>query len=276
MVANAVEAADVAADEPRGRVGLGAAFLEEHAIAQLLGAPDLRLGRRQADVERADRRERRAARQFARLTTRATRARPRAGGIVPMSAPSKSPSNPLDSPSDQIFFVARIYDSGVARRRSAPRADPRSSRRAAQFDRLGEERVEPRRRRGAAVLVEALAVSATIAARRAVRPPRRMRRAASRPSTPGILMSISTTSKRGVAPRAAARETRRLFAVVRPLDLEAEAAQRLLRDEGVDVVVFGEQRAPSRSRLRRMVRRAAAARGIRWRAARRANAREPA
>ena len=38
-------------------------------------------------------------------------------------------------------------------------------------------------------------------------------------------------------------QTQRLFAVDRANDLEAQAAQGLLSDEGVDVVVFGDEGA---------------------------------
>ena len=53
--------------------------------------------------------------------------------------------------------------------------------------------------------------------------------------------------------RAAARrrsEPQRLFAVRRPNDLETQAAQGLLGDQGVDVVVLGDERAALRRRRR--------------------------
>ena len=73
-------------------------------------------------------------------------------------------------------------------------------------------------------------------------------------------------------------EPKRLVAVPRAGHFEAETAQGLLRDEGVDFVVLGEKRAARLSplRLRRRGRRAAAARGTPPPAARRANAPAPA
>ena len=155
MVADAVEAADVAADEPRGRVGLGAAFLEEHAIAQLLGAADLRLGRRQADVERADRRERLGQpQQIARLTTAERRPAARRAGrgrqahrtIPRIRTPRIAVRSFLSH-----GFMTGGRDAGALD--PAPRSRP-SNRRVEppDLDRLGEERVEPRRGRGVGVL----------------------------------------------------------------------------------------------------------------------------
>ena len=60
MVGHPIEAADVAANQPRGRIGRGAALLEEHAIAQLLRPSELLPGRREARLERAGAGERRS------------------------------------------------------------------------------------------------------------------------------------------------------------------------------------------------------------------------
>src|SRR5271163_4010719 len=52
MVANTVETADVAPDEPGGRVGDGATLLEENAIAQSLCAVKLASRGREANLQR--------------------------------------------------------------------------------------------------------------------------------------------------------------------------------------------------------------------------------
>ena len=165
----------------------------------------------------------------------------------------------------------------------ARRAGPRSSRRAGRARPAwrGIRRTPPRSRRG--VLGRGVGGQRDDRGARRASPrasARRMRRAASRPSTPGILMSIRTTSKRGVAPRVAAPARRdasspsRARSTSKPSRRSAFCATTALMS--LSSASSARFARAARGRTRRRGRRGPRRAQIRWRAARTASAREPA
>ncbi len=94
MIADGVERAEVAAGQAPGGIGDRAALLEEDAIAQPLGAPDVPPRRRQTRFERAGARENRAEPAKVALAGEALDERARAVSRRPRCECQRHPASP--------------------------------------------------------------------------------------------------------------------------------------------------------------------------------------
>ena len=232
MVADAVEAADVAPDDSGGRVGSSAALFEEDPIAQLLRPPDVLLRRRQARLERAGARQHRAepgeiALAGKTLQEPAGAVRPR-----PRCECQRHPSVPANllCPQSRTMFAGSFYDA----RSSAPGADFASPAQALDFARqigevegLDQEGVESGRLARSPLVLERIGGEGDDRRRRRpalalepTQPPRRLEAVEAR--HPEVHQDEIERRRRAGRGRG---EPQRLVPVRRPDDLETEPAR---------------------------------------------------